>query len=371
MIGDRSPLARPLAILLTAAGLFGCDDTASGVDGADAIVEVDQSAMSPDAGPDAEPDAAPTPDLGPDAAPVPDAASPVDAAPDPTPDAMPPDPLAVPLAEQSPWGPSARVHRLDVPPTPDAARRAGCLLHGDGAGSKMYSLLLLAGGGLGAQVRPDGRGQIDLVVLSRVVGWSPGQSAADLDRVDLEILPGAQDDDLEFLYRASGFVDGDPAQGAVTTFFDSTVDDGWLDTDRVTFELPISLLDSPELPLRLENTALTGRIAAEGPGFRMTRGALAGYITIGGFIELVALMREQCLVEDAPSFCNLIAGQLDQPDEALLELVIGIVGGLEARVEGPRAEPCDPELPDDCNALGICLELQAEPVIVRGIAPDQ
>lgn len=359
-------------LLAMAAGMPGCDDDARGDTEPVDRGPVADAALDPDTA--AALDAGPVDDMGrtaadadaPDVDVEPDAAEP-DAA--PAVDAAPIDPLTVPLAGQSPWGPAARISALDVANNADAARRAGCLLHGEGAGSKLYSLLLLAGGGLGSQVRPNPAGEIALVVLLRALGWEPGLSAGEIDDIDIEILSGLQGEDERFVYRSDGFLDGDPEQPATTVFLDTGVDDGWLWTDQIPFELPLSLLGSPELPLRLENTVLTGRIAAEGPGFRLDDGALAGYITDQTVLELAALLREQCLPEDAPTFCALIQDQLDEPPEVLLELVVGIIGGFEARVDGPRSMPCDPEVPDDCNAVGVCLILEATPVVVEGAAP--
>lgn len=356
-----------LAAALLAIGIVtGCDD------GADATPEAEADAA--DARPDPI-DSRPT-DAATDAGVRLDAAradgaprdaAPVDAEPgDLAPDA---DPLERPLVGQSEWGPAARVHRLDVPTDPDTARRAGCRLHGAGVGSRIYNLLLLAGGGLGNQVRPDGVGRIDLVVLLRARGWEPGLGAGALDAIDLDLLPGRQGPDLELLYRAEAFVDGDPANGAAAVFADTWVVDGWLDSDLVTVTLPLSILNSPELPLTIDLARLDGRIEADGPGFRLRHGTLAGYVTIERVAVLVELLTEVCLAPDAPPFCTLVAGQLDQPVEAVIELMVGFLGGLEARVEGERATPCDPELEGDCNALGVCLIVEAEPVVVEGVAP--
>ncbi len=363
----RAALLTPLIVSLVAVALGGCDD------GSDALPEA-----APDGGVD------PGPDRGADAA-EPDAGGPRDAgrvdggpsAPDVAPpDADPPepdgeavDPLTVPLAGQSQWGPAARVHRLDVPPDPETARRAGCLLHGAGAGSRMFNLLLLAGGGLGGQVRPDGAGHIALVLLMRARGWEPGLSAGELESLDIDVLIGAQGPDLELLYRPGAFVDGDPQGPPLTTFAETWVDEGWLESDRVTMAVPISLLDSPELPLVLDQTTLTGRVSAEGPGWRLTDGVMAGYVTTERMAILVEELRAGCVVDDPPTFCALIRSQLDNTTEELIALVVDIIGGLDARVDGPRAAPCDPEMEDGCNAIGICLLAQAEPVVVEGVAP--
>jgi len=361
------------AFLTCCVAVHGCDDT-----GSRAVDPVPSDTLpSPDRGPlDASADALPpldadsAMDLGPadagviDMAPVADAQLESDGAVEA--DA---DPLQRPLVGQSAFGPAARIERLSVPFDADTARRAGCLVRGEAAGSRLYNLLLLAGGGLDTQVRPDGIGRIDLVILLRARGWEPGIPVSALDAVDIDVLPGTQGPDLELLYRPDAFIDGDPANGPVTVFEQTFVDDGWLDSDRTSVTVPLSILNSPELPLTLDQAMLTGRIHAEGPGFRLIGGTIGGYVTVDRVLTLARSLRETCLAEDAPPFCALVEGQLDQSDDELVELMIGFIGGLEVRVADGRAEDCDMDAGEECNALGVCLIVQAGPVVVDGVAP--
>lgn len=279
------------------------------------------------------------------------------------------DPVERPLAPPGAWGPVARISTLDMPATPDAARRAGCLLHGAAVGTKLYSILLLAGGGLGAQVRPGVGGRIELVLLMRARGWAEGVPASALEVVDIEVLPGVQDADLSFRYRADGFAGGDPAAGARTVFAETFVDDGWLDSDLVPFSTPLSLLGSPQVPFVLEQTRITGRIAADGAGWRLESGSIAGYFTLDQLVALITEVQRFCGSDDPPSLCALIGGQVDEPIDALLDLFLGFLDGLEVRVERGGVVACDPAVEGDCNAVGVCLRVEAIPVVVEGVAP--
>lgn len=357
------------ATLALAIGLMGCDaETAPAIEGEDAealdAAPLDR-AVAADAAPgdaadiggerraDAEFDAAPMldPDAGGDASAV---------------DGAVVDPFEVPREPSNAWGPAARVSSLDIPSTPDEARRAGCLLRGPAVGTKLYSVLLLAGGGLRTQVRPGPGGRIELVLLARARSWPVGTPAAGLETVDIDIMPGVQDEAGGFHYDLEGFVEGDPAAGARSSFADTWVDDGWLDSDLITLSFRLSLLGTPRVPFTLRQARLTGRIAADGEGFRIDRGSIAGYLTLEQLVELIIEVQRFCSTESPPGICGLIGGQLDRPVDELTELIVGFVNGLEVRVEGNTVSDCDPMVPDDCNALGVCLELGATPVIVEG-----
>ncbi|MEZ4431046.1 MAG: hypothetical protein R3F65_01445 [bacterium] len=316
---------------------------------ADAAVEdaaVEDAAT--DAGADAEADAAPP---APDAE-VADAAL---------------DPVDRPLAATGPWGPAARISTLDMPANADAARRVGCLLRGPAVGTKLYSILLLAGGGLGAQVRPGAGGRIELVLLMRARGWPAGRAAAGLDAVDLDVIAGVQGEGSSFRYRADAFAD-DPSGPARSVFAESFVRDGWLDTDQISLTMPLSLLGSPQVPFTLEQARLTGRIVAAGPGFALESGAIAGYFTLDQLVMLIQEVQRFCGADDPPGICALIGDQFEQPLDALVDVIVGFVDGLEVRLDGPRVLDCDPALPDDCNAVGVCLRIEATPVVVEGVA---
>ncbi len=355
--------------LMVMLGSMGCDaETAPVIEGDDAEVldaapldravvgdaaPGDAGDIEGDRGPDAGLDAALMldPDLGADASALGDAVV---------------DPIEVPRGPSNAWGPAARVSSLDIPSTPDEARRAGCLLRGPAVGTKLYSVLLLAGGGLRTQVRPGPGGRIELVLLTRARNWPVGTAAAGLETVDIDVMPGVQDEAGGFHYDVEGFIDGDPAAGARSSFADTWVDDGWLDSDLITLSFRLSLLGTPRVPFTLQQARLTGRIAADGEGFRIEQGSIAGYLTLEQLVELIVEVQRFCSTESPPGICGLIGGQLDRPVDELTELIVGFVNGLEVRVEGNTVSDCDPMAPDDCNALGVCLELGATPVIVEG-----
>lgn len=353
-----------------ALGGVGCDaETAPTIEGDDAAV-VDAAPLDRGLAPTVDAEVSDTPDTRPRADAARDAvaadATPDTAAADLGADGAVVDPVEVPRGPSNAWGPAARVSSLDIPSTPDDARRAGCLLRGAAVGTKLYSILLLAGGGLRTQVRPGPGGRIELVLLTRARNWPEGTAAAALDTVDIDVMPGVQDEAGGFHYDLEGFVDGDPAGGARSTFAETWVDDGWLDSDLITLSFRLSLLGTPRVPFTLEQARLTGRIAADGEGLRIDRGSIAGYLTLDQLVELILEVQRFCSTEDPPGICGLIGGQLDLPVEELTELIVGFVDGLEVRVEGNTVSDCDPMVPDDCNALGVCLELGATPVVVEG-----
>ncbi len=357
--------------LFAGLGLAGCDDGGPTLDpDSDPDATPEAALLRDDAGLDGGPDAVF------DAGPASDAASPDAAVIDSTPrpadaagDAAPADagPTATPLAPPNAWGPAARIDDLEVPATPLDARRAGCLLHGDAAGTGARNLLLVAGGNLSAQVRATSGGRVRLVLLFRARGWPEGTASADLEALGLDFFGGTQDDDLAFHYAAEGFVDGQPEAGAVVRFDGAQVLDGWLEVPPGPFVLPLSLPNSPVLPLGLEAARVTGRVAADGPGFRIDDGAIAGYLTRATTHQLVDEIKTQCAGDEPPGICRLIGGQLDQPTDTLVDTVIGLAGGFDAQVDpvaGPG--PCAPG--GACDALAVCLRFTAEGVVVAGIS---
>ncbi len=355
-------------VALAGLWLAACDDGGGPAAAGDAepVVALDATADATRPLADAAADAAQTPDAAaPDVA-LADAAN---APPDAAVDAASPDagPTEAPLAPPNAWGPAARIDDLEVPATPLDARRAGCLLHGDAAGTGARNLLLVAGGNLSAQVRATSGGRVRLVLLFRARGWPEGTASADLEALGLDFFGGTQDDDLAFHYAAEGFVDGQPEAGAVVRFDGAQVLDGWLEVPPGPFVLPLSLPNSPVLPLGLEAARVTGRVAADGPGFRIDDGAIAGYLTRATTHQLVDEIKTQCAGDEPPGICRLIGGQLDQPTDTLVDTVIGLAGGFDAQVDpvaGPG--PCAPG--GACDALAVCLRFTAEGVVVAGIS---
>ncbi len=356
-------MIRALPLLL----LLACDSDP------EASVEVEDArpdALAVDAAPDAATlDAAPEPDLAAmDAAPPRDARLPPDLAVDAAAaDAAPP--LTEPLPEQPEWGPMGRVTYLEVPLDANEARRKGCVVAGPSVGTGVRNLLALAGGGLARAVRPNAEGRIETVVLVRTPDWPVGVPATELERLEVQVLQGLQGEDPEdFFIAPNTFEGGDAANPPRVRFPDTLVEAGWIETTtNGDFILPISLLGSGPFELRIQSSKITGRLATDTPGLRFDHGIVTGYLTDEGALQLIHGIQELCAQPDAGGVCQLLGGQIDQPAEALLDLVVGIIGGFELRYDEGRTSDCDPEA-GDCNAVGLCAELQVRGVPALGPA---
>ena len=353
----------PAGVFLFTLGTLGCDarepesEVADHADAArDAEAVLDRGGRD-DARPLRElPDFAPPtpPDAGPDAG----------DGPPPSPETA--DPSA-PLAGQNEWGPMARVDDLDLPEDAPTARRSGCQVEGPSAGSGVRNLVAVAGGDLRRVVTPDSEGRVPSVLLFRAVGWDPGTSALDLRQVDLEFYEGTQGEDLAFLVKRAAFSEGDPTAGSRVVYPDEPVERGWLATQPGHLELPLNLVIAPELALPISNARVAGRLSADGPGFRLDKATLTGYLTLEDGRRLVERIKTMCAVPEPPGLCALVGGQLDRPTDELVDLVVGILGGFEVRYTDGSVSPCDPEAEQDCNAVGVCLLLAARGVEVVGV----
>jgi hypothetical protein len=278
---------------------------------------------------------------------------------------LPPQGLA--LAEQNMWGPMARVTALDIPETPVAARAAGCLVEGKSAGSAVRNLIVLAGGGLDEIVEPDGDGLVATVLFFRAVGWPVGESALDLEHVDFEFYEGAQDADLAFVLK--GAEEAGEAADPRAVFAATAVKDGWIQTVPADLRLPVSLALAPGLALPLSGARISGRLAADDPGFRVDRGILTGYLTFDGAVQLVREIVASCRSDEPPGLCDLLGGQVDRPVEEIVGIVVGVLGGYEVRYDGNRAVRCNPAEEDGCNAVAMCARISARGVEVVGVEP--
>ncbi|MCA9547299.1 MAG: hypothetical protein KC613_23010 [Myxococcales bacterium] len=320
-------------------------------------VDVGVEASPPDGGSldDGAPDAAPA-DLGP-----------TDALPDLAADAAD---LAVDgapaLAPQNAFGPVGRIDRLAVPPDPEAARRAGCLVRGPRAGTGVANALSLLGGGLERTVQPDRRGHIDLVLLIQAQGWPTGATAQEVAAVDLALLDGVQ-------AEAEGEFWIDPQtltpEGQPRVFVPGTrVDDGWLEQTPGPMALSLSLLGAIQVQIPLEVARLDGRLVADGPGLGLQDGVLTGYVTDQSLEALVAQIRTLCGSPEAPALCALFGGQIEQPTEVLVDQVLGFIDGYDAAVHpGGYATEC--EAGGLCNAVALCVQVGAHGVVALGVAP--
>ncbi len=297
----------------------------------------------------------------------PDADLPTDAEPDTPPDVQtwPADPLA----QQNPWGPAGRVVRMEMPSGPGEARQEGCLVRGAKVGTGLNSLLILAGG-LDQFLEPNADGKIDVNLYARAVGWEPGQAAEDVEQVELQFLYGDPDPSQGWFIAPRSFVDADPELGPLLSYPDSAVSDGWITGSPGPFIVDLSILG---LGIHLDFTAarIAGRLYADGPGLALRRGVLTGYVTQDGALALIHGIQDSCEGEDAPDICGAVANfiGIGQPDEDLIELAGNFIGGYDARIVDGAASDCDGAPGNECNAVSVCILLDADGIEIAGVSP--
>jgi len=294
----------------------------------------------------------------PDAAPIEDAAP---VAPD---EGLQPDGAVIerPLTPEGVLAPVGRVVQMAIPENPDAARRAGCLVHGASVGTGPYNLNLVAGGDIFERLRPDRTGDISLVLLFRALDWAAGVTANALDTMTLQFMAGHHSSADGFSADESEFVDSDPAGEAKIQFDEISLRAGWFEAGPTALSIPFAIFDSPIIPLALESVNLSGRVAADGPGLRIDHGVVTGYITLEAMVSVIVEIRALCETDASAAGCALIGGQLNRPNEELAALVLSILGNYDTRLEDGLAYACDPGEEGACNAVGLCLTYQ-----VRGI----
>ncbi len=352
--------------LLLCAGSWACgEDPVASDDGAS--VATDQGVTDGDR-PPAEGDAE-----GPQADGTPvdqvDQGAPRDAGPLDSDGELPPDGAVIerPLAPSGVLAPVGRVVHMAIPESPDSARRAGCLVHGAGAGTGPYNLNIVAGGDLFNRLRPDRDGLVPLVLLFRALGWEAGLPADALEQVTLQFMGGAHSVTEGFTARAADFVDEDPEGETTIHFEDVRLRGGWFEVGPTAMAIPFTVFDSPIIPLPLKAVNLIGRMGADGPGLRIDHGVLTGYIDLESLIALIIEIRGLCEADETLGACALIGGQLNRPNEELAELVLSILGNFDARLVDGVAYPCDPAEEGACNAVGLCVTYKVQGVSLTGV----
>ena len=267
------------------------------------------------------------------------------------------------------YGPSARVVSLAIPETPDAATEANCGLVGASNGSGLSALLDLVGGnGLDEFVQPDENGDISLLIFAQAEGMVEGSTVPGTDAVNMNLFVGAQSE-AGFMISKSSFVDGDPMNAPLITFQDAPVcDNGYMNAGPSVFSVDLPLVEGLPLNISLEEAALRGFLAVEGSGFNLTSGVVAGYLTRDTLLALVNGIITACAGENPPSLCDTVGPLLGDDPEAGLELLLSFIGDFEATVEANgEVRTCDPAVPDDCNALGVCLQVELGAETIVGI----
>jgi hypothetical protein len=277
------------------------------------------------------------------------------------PDALPPD--ATPPVAGS-LSPAARISRLDLPTSLATAQEMGCQVLGAKGGSGLAPIVNFVGeGGLSSltQVNPDGG--IDLVVFLQAFGLTdpPGT-------VGMRAFYGEYKPDTQTFLAAPETLD---ANGdALVRWPDTEIGpDGAFTAPGTAFTLTVDFgdaeVDVPPIDLRLEMTSIRGRLALEAPSFAVTEGFLEGYLTRDSLLLLIQDIKAICVAPSRPAFCDGLRNLLDPnaPAEVTLNLLLALVGGFDSAVREGVPATCSAAA-GDCNAIGVCLSLDATPVVV-------
>lgn len=292
------------------------------------------------------------------------------------------------------WAPAARVSYINVPANPDCAAMVGCRLFGTANGTALAGLLPLLNpdgpqpqpgecgdSGLSAFVQPDETGDIQLKLLSRLFGADAGEVFGATGDIDLQLFTGdatatPSDWTIDPVSFAAGTMD------PLIHFPGATVaSNGLLHTPASRFSLTLPVQGLP-IALALEASQVAGYagIGAEGTGFKLSDGLIGGYLTRESITALLSGLQLACdpSAPEPPSFCGTLNGILPpgsctpEDCEDGIALISSFLGGFDAKVDGSGAPgECNPQLADDCNAIGVCLEVEMEGVNITGITAAQ
>ena len=377
-------------ILLISIGIsFGCsDDTVPGSEGSGDMQAPDLSVTLPDRQP-------PVPDAGPrvpDQAPQPDQAPEPDIAVDMTPvDQAPPEedmtldmestpvdmggeedagPLmdTPPLSCEGDWCPSSRLSAIEIPANAQAALAGGCDLDATENGSAIGGLFALAPDfDLNQSVTQDASGNAPLLLVSHLSGWEAGQTGNEAGVVDLQFFSAAPGAGGLLLERVA-FEENDPANPPRVSFPETSIEGAQLSTPPASFTIDLPLLPDVIIEIALTQASMTGDLGVDEVGFSVSNGVISGYLTADALFSLATRLLEICALPNAPQLCGQLAFLGDSP-EAIVGLLVGILGGYDAELNGDEIAPCDDPFGNTCNAFGVCLLVDFEPTTVLGVVP--
>lgn len=289
------------------------------------------------------------------------------------------------------WSPAARVTFINVPHDKDCAAAAGCRLIGTQNGTALAGLLPLLNqdapppppdeecpdSGLSAFVQPDETGDIQLILLSRLLGVPAGQPFAATANADLQLFtgdPGASP--TEWTIDSASFEPNteNPLIHFAGTSFDA---EGRIHTPSSRFSLNIPVAGLA-ISLALEGSQVSGfaGIGTGNVGFKISNGLIGGYLTEDSIVSLIVGLQASCAAEDPPEFCSqlnsiLPPGSCTPADCTTgISIITGILGKFEAKVDAAgTASACDPRTEGDCNAIGVCLQVEMQGTTITGISP--
>ena len=262
--------------------------------------------------------------------------------------------------------PTARLSGLVIPADAGAATAGGCRLASARNGANLGALTMIDPTlDTNSFVRPDDNGDIAIVLLNQLVGWTEGATGNAAGSLRSNFYTGVQSTDVDFEIDPISLDDsGEP----IIFFDDTTVTDGLYQTPPSTFavELPIA-----GLPIRLvlSQAELTGFVSLDETGFNMTEGALGGYLTRDAIVELVTGLGAACMSDNPPSLCDTIGSFIASP-EAALQFLLPLLGYFDSTVagDGSVSACADGMTNPDCNAISICILVEMSSANVTGVA---
>jgi hypothetical protein len=273
--------------------------------------------------------------------------------------------LEAPLAAQGEWGPMGQLVGLQIPESPEDARRKGCRVEGEAVGTRLSSLSSLAGG-LDQYLRPDAQGRTLLQLLMHLEGWEEGQTAREVREVGLSVLQGTGEPGELLWIDPASLVDGAPRNA----FGAAAVEDGWLTGPTGRFGVEVNILGLP-FALDLTGARLEGRVYADGPGVGMRRGVLVGYLSKAATLNIVQKLHDRCYLEpEPPGLCGAVTLLLPRgADEArMLGFAASFVGAPDVWLdEAGNPFPCGGGGEPACEGVGVCFVVTAQGVEVEGV----
>ena len=288
------------------------------------------------------------------------------------------------------WAPAARVSWINVPANPMCGAEVGCRLFGTSNGTALAGLLPLLNpdapqpqpgecgdSGLSAYVQPDEAGEIQLKLLSILAGAMPGEVFGSTGDIDLQLFTGDAAG-ADWTVDPVSFVPG--SQDPLIHFPGASIAaNGLLHTPASRFALTLPVQGLP-IALALEASQVTGYvgIGAGGLGYKLTDGLIGGYLPKDSIVGLLSGLQAACAAANPPSFCGTLNGILPPgsctPEncDAGIGLISSFLGGFDSKVGGDgAASECNPQTPDDCNAIGVCLQVEMEGVNITGVTAAQ
>lgn len=143
-----------------------------------------------------------------------------------------------------------------------------------------------------------------------------------------------------------------------------TARDGFLRAGPGTLRLDIDASNDHPPAVGITGIRLSGVLVEDARGLAFTQGQLTGYVTRRAFVDMLNGMRQACLGDPGsdvicrnPWVSHIIGATTGCAE---VPLAAQWVSGFDVGCDDRRARECDPEIPGDCNALGVCMLLEVE-----------